>query len=64
MKTISLVDLATVSGGLQKGPKSICNREQFNWMAAHMVPDGSMKPGVQRHVVAGDARTCGFPMPG
>ena len=29
-----------------------------------MVPDGSMKPGVQRHVIAADSKLCGFPMPG
>jgi hypothetical protein len=32
-------------------------------MASHMVPDGSLRPGVQRHVVVNDARSCGFPMP-
>ena len=61
MKTIDLDTLTTVTGGV--GPASRCNRAQFDWMAAHMVPDGSMKPGVQRHVVANDARSCGFPMP-
>jgi len=61
MKTIDLDSLSAVTGGV--GPASRCNRAQFDWMASHMVPDGSMKPGVQRHVVANDARSCGFPMP-
>jgi hypothetical protein len=61
MTTFETIDLALVTGGV--GPASRCNRAQFDWMASHMVPDGSMKPGVQRHVVANDARTCGFPMP-
>lgn len=61
MITLDLADLAAVSGGV--GPTSRCNRTQFDWMAQHMVPDSSMKPGVQRHVVAADARACGFPMP-
>ena len=61
LETIDLVELALVTGGV--GPASRCNRTQFDWMASHMVPDGSMKPGVQRHVVANDARSCGFPMP-
>ena len=62
MKTIDLDTLSSVTGGV--GPASRCNRAQFDWMASHMVPDNSMKPGVQRHVVAADARSCGFPMPG
>jgi len=41
----------------------VCNRQQFDWMAAHMVPDNALRPGVQRHVVAHDAQVCGFPMP-
>ena len=61
MKTLDLDTLTTVTGGV--GPASRCNRAQFDWMAKNMVPDGSMKPGVQRHVVANDARSCGFPMP-
>ncbi len=61
MKNIDLSELASVTGGV--GPASRCNRTQFDWMAKNMVPDGSMKPGVQRHVVANDARSCGFPMP-
>jgi hypothetical protein len=61
MTTLETIDLATVSGGV--GPASRCNRAQFDWMASHMVPDSSMKPGVQRHVVVNDARSCGFPMP-
>jgi hypothetical protein len=61
MTTLEAIDLATVTGGV--GPASRCNRAQFDWMASHMVPDSSMKPGVQRHVVVNDARSCGFPMP-
>ena len=61
MKTLETIDVASLTGGV--GPASRCNRAQFDWMAAHMVPDSSMKPGVQRHVVVNDARSCGFPMP-
>ena len=61
MKTIDLATLSTITGGV--GPASRCNRSQFDWMASNMVPDGSLKPGVQRHVVVNDARSCGFPMP-
>jgi hypothetical protein len=61
MKTLDLESLMTVTGGV--GPASRCNRAQFDWMASHMVPDGSLRPGVQRHVVVNDARSCGFPMP-
>jgi hypothetical protein len=40
-------------------PRSaVCNREQFDWMAARI------GKGVQRHVVAADSALCGFPMPG
>jgi hypothetical protein len=65
MTTLTIHDLATVNGGRAQTSQAaaVCNRSQFDWMAAHMVPDGSMKPGVQRHVIAGDAKTCGFPMP-
>ncbi len=64
LATLTPAALAQVSGGAQAAPASaVCNRKQFDWMAAHMVPDNSMKPGVQRHVVANDAKVCGFPMP-
>ena len=66
MTTLSLSDLDQVTGGISRSAqaKEVCNRTQFDWMAAHMVPDSSMKAGVQRHVVAADAKLCGFPMPG
>jgi hypothetical protein len=66
MTTLSLSDLAQVTGGISRSEqaKAVCNRTQFDWMAAHMVSDSSMKPGVQRHVIAADAKLCGFPMPG
>ncbi len=63
MKTIDLHTLSQVTGGAVGNKAAVCNRSQFDWMAAHVVPDGSMKPGVQRHVVANDAQLCGFPMP-
>ena len=63
MTTLSLADLEQVTGGVSERAANVCNRTQFDWMAAHMVPDSGMKPGVQRHVIAGDAKTCGFPMP-
>lgn len=66
MTTINSIDLASVSGGAQRPSgqaAAVCNRSQFDWMAAHMVPDTGLHPGVQRHVVANDARLCGFPMP-
>jgi len=64
MTTISISDLEHVTGGAQS-PRAaaVCNRSQFDWMAAHMVPDGALRPGVQRHVVTNDAKLCGFPMP-
>jgi hypothetical protein len=59
--------LAAVCGGAQTAStaqaRAVCNRPQFDWMAAHMVPDGALRAGVQRHVVAHDAQVCGFPMP-
>jgi hypothetical protein len=56
--------LSLVTGGAQSPVAAqVCNRSQFDWMAAHMVPDTGLKPGVQRHVVAHDAQMCGFPMP-
>ncbi len=58
---IDRTQLALVTGGAPAA--AVCNRLQFDWMRAHMVPDGSTKPGVQRHVVANDAKLCGFPMP-
>lgn len=61
MKTLSDTELAGVTGGSQA--RAVCNRQQFDWMAQHMVPDNSHAPGVQRHVVARDAKMCGFQMP-
>ena len=63
MTTINLAQLDTVTGGISAQAKAVCNRSQFDWMAAHMVPDGTMRPGVQRHVIAKDSKLCGFPMP-
>jgi len=64
MTTISLADLESVTGGARSPQAAaVCNRSQFDWMAAHVVPDNSLRPGVQRHVVANDAKLCGFPMP-
>ena len=61
---MTTADLAWVTGGAQSAVAAqVCNRQQFDWMAAHMVPDNALKPGVQRHVVAHDAQMCGFPMP-
>jgi len=64
LPTITHAALTAVSGGAQPTPaQTVCNRQQFDWMAAHMVPDTGLAPGVQRHVVAHDAQVCGFPMP-
>ncbi len=61
---LSGTELAAVCGGAQNPQaQAVCNRQQFDWMAAHMVPDSALRPGVQRHVVAHDAQVCGFPMP-
>ena len=61
---VPAADLSRVTGGAQAAVAAqVCNRQQFDWMAAHMVPDSAVKPGVQRHVVARDAQLCGFPMP-
>jgi hypothetical protein len=64
LEAITRAELTAVSGGAQTTQaQTVCNRQQFDWMAAHMVPDTAMTPGVQRHVVAHDAQVCGFPMP-
>lgn len=67
MMTLDDMDLRNVTGGL--GPiagtkivrvppkEAVCNREQFDWMAAHV------GKGVQWHVVAADAALCGYPTP-
>ncbi len=64
MSTITDTELALVTGGA-RNPRAaaVCDRSQFDWMAQHMVSDRSRGPGVQRHVVANDAKLCGFPMP-
>jgi hypothetical protein len=63
--SLSAAELAAIRGGASAPAQApaVCNRSQFDWMAAHMVPDGSLRPGVQHHVVAHDAQVCGFPMP-
>jgi hypothetical protein len=63
LASISLADLATITGGASAQAQQVCNRQQFDWMAAHMVPDNALRPGVQRHTIAADAKMCGFPMP-
>lgn len=61
---ITSSELVTVSGGRRGGTPggSQCDLGQFEWMKAHMVADGSTRPGVWRHVVVADAKACGFPM--
>ena len=64
LETIVDSQLDSVTGG--RGgppPAAVCNREQFDWMVQHMVPDRGGQPGVQRHVVVNDAKLCGFPLP-
>ncbi|HEX4423092.1 MAG TPA: hypothetical protein VH165_34480 [Kofleriaceae bacterium] len=61
--TLAFSALTSVTGGVSAQAAQVCNRSQFDWMAAHMVPDTGLKPGVQHHVVANDAKMCGFPMP-
>ena len=67
MTQLRSTDLAIISGGVSTAQtaqaRQVCNRTQFDWMAAHMVPDTGLHPGVQRHVVVHDAQMCGFPMP-
>jgi hypothetical protein len=64
LPSLTRAQLTAVSGGAQSPQaQAVCNRQQFDWMAAHMVPDSGLQPGVQRHVVAHDAQVCGFPMP-
>jgi len=64
LEVITRAELTVVSGGAPTPQaQAVCNRQQFDWMAAHMVPDTGLRPGVQRHVVAHDAQVCGFPMP-
>ncbi|HEY4238987.1 MAG TPA: hypothetical protein VGM88_04195 [Kofleriaceae bacterium] len=62
MTTIDLSILDAVTGGATQA-QNVCNRSQYDWMLAHMVPDSGLKPGVQRHVVLQDSKTCGFPFP-
>jgi hypothetical protein len=63
-QTLTRATLASVAGAARSAQaQAVCNRQQFDWMTAHMVPDSSVRPGVQRHVVAHDAQVCGFPMP-
>jgi hypothetical protein len=69
-ETISCAALGAIRGGARTAAtaptaqsQAVCNRPQFDWMVAHMVPDTGLRPGVQRHVVAHDAQVCGFPMP-
>lgn len=62
MTTLSKLSLEAVTGGAPP-PSVVCNRPQFDWMAAHMVPDSGLQPGVQHHTVLADANLCGFPMP-
>ena len=61
MTTLSLTDLATITGGLNRA--GCPTPAQFDFEKTHMVRDGQMKPGFQRHVVVNDARRCGFPVP-
>jgi hypothetical protein len=64
LEPIPRTELIVIRGGAQTTQAAtVCNRQQFDWMAAHMVPDTGLRPGVQRHVVAHDAQVCGFPMP-
>lgn len=64
LASIPAAQLTAIRGAAQLAPaQTVCNRAQFDWMVAHMVPDGRLAPGVQRHVVAHDAQVCGFPMP-
>jgi hypothetical protein len=63
LETITSIDLSNVTGGATQ-KQMVCNRSQFDWMAAHMVPEGiGHGGGVVRRVVQHDARLCGFPMP-
>ncbi|HEY3806172.1 MAG TPA: hypothetical protein VGL61_26395 [Kofleriaceae bacterium] len=61
MTTLSLTDLATITGGANRA--GCPTPAQFDWMKANMVPNDMSKPGVQKHVVQNDARRCGFPVP-
>jgi hypothetical protein len=64
LPALSRSQLVAICGGVSTPQaQTVCNRQQFDWMAAHMVPDNALRPGVQRHVVAHDAQVCGFPMP-
>ncbi len=63
MKPLCLTDLATITGGVTRTTAGCPTPDQFNWMVAHMVPDNMSKPGIQHHVVAADARRCGYRMP-
>lgn len=71
MKTLSLDELRTVTGGVEQkiGPilgtkivhvppkENVCNEDQYKWMLERV------GKGVQYHVVAADAALCGYAMP-
>jgi hypothetical protein len=62
MTTLSLTDLATITGGANTA--GCPTPTQFQWMKDHMVGNIMAKNGgVQAHVVQNDARRCGFPVP-
>ena len=61
MTTLSLTDLATITGGLNK--LGCPTPAQFDFEKSHMVPNDMSKPGFQKHVVQNDARRCGFAVP-
>ena len=76
MKSISSLDLSSVSGCVWRGPasstseakKNFCTGpkalDHYNWMKDHMTPDNSEAPGVKRRVVAAVGQLCGWPGPG
>jgi hypothetical protein len=72
---ITHFDLAAVTAGVTQGPagsreaqyRNLClgdnAREQYDWMVAHMTPDGSEEPGVKQRVIKAIGNLCDWPVP-
>jgi len=75
MITLESTALATVTGGVTRGPsgsrkaqyREVCRapdpataRAQYEWMRAHEIPDSSEAPGVKHRVVDAIGKLCGW----
>ncbi len=72
---ITITDLASVVGGVTRGPagsrsaqyQNLCTgkdaRKQYDYMVQHMTPDSSEAPGFKHRVVKSVGDVCGWPVP-